>query len=122
VTRTIFKASASDTYAASYGVTACRNCHTRCNNGRCDERRNGTSTKSETASEARRAVISPPTTWRRNTDMTSRSMRSGAARVSSANRCRARRPSCPSSPRATAKTLASTTITFRPNVTGSRIK
>ena len=49
-------------------------------------------------------------------------MSSGAAKVSSVKRSRARRPSVPSSPSATANTLASTTITFCPKVTHSCAK
>ena len=49
-------------------------------------------------------------------------MSSGAANVSSVKRSRARRPSVPSSPSATANTLASTTITFCPKVTHSCAK
>ena len=49
-------------------------------------------------------------------------MISGAASVSCAKRPRARRPLVPSSPSATARTLASTTITFCPKVTRRRAK
>lgn len=49
-------------------------------------------------------------------------MNSRAANVSSVKRSRARRRSVPSSPSATANTLASTTITFCPKVTHSCAK
>jgi hypothetical protein len=94
----------------------------RPNSGRCDERRSGRSSRSATAASARRAVISRAATWPRHTDATSRSMSSGAAISSPARRSRARRPAAPSSPSATAKTLASTTITFCPNVTHRRVE
>src|SRR5436305_7436937 len=74
------------------------------------------------AAAARLAVISFDTTCRRHTDATSTSISSGPTSVSSVNRSRARRPSVPSSPNATANTLASTTITFCPNVSRSRAK
>jgi hypothetical protein len=122
VTKPTFRTSASATYAASYGVTLWRNSHIRSSRGACDDRRSGRSLRSNTAADARRAVISFPATWRRHTDTTSRSMSSGAVNVSSASRSRARRPSVPSSPSATANTLASTTITFCPNVSHRRVK
>jgi hypothetical protein len=80
------------------GVTACRNCQMRPNSGLCDDRRSRRLAISETASAARRAGMSLAATWRRHTDVTSRSMSSGAAKVSSAKRPRAPRPSVPSSP------------------------
>ena len=49
-------------------------------------------------------------------------MSSGLTNVSFANRSLARRPSVPSSPNATANTLASTTITFCPNVSHGGVK
>lgn len=88
----------------------------RCSTGWCEHRRNGRSAKSSTAAVARRTVISLAVTWRRHTEITSRSMSSGATNVSAARRSRKRSPSSPSSPRATAKTLASTTITLGPDV------
>ena len=67
---------------------------------------------------ARRAVISFAATWRRHTDTTSRSTssRRGQCFVRQAIPERVVRP-FPSSPNATANTLASTTITFCPDVT-----
>ena len=54
----------------------------------------------------------PPCTCRRSTEATSRSTSSGALSRSPRSRARARSPSGPSSPRAVARTLASTTITI----------
>lgn len=72
--------------------------------------------RSATALAALRAGMRVASTCRRHAETTSRSMRSGATKVSSAKRSRASRPSDPSSPSATASTLASTTITIRPDV------
>jgi hypothetical protein len=88
----------------------------RWSNGWCDDRLSGNSARSATALAALRAGISFAATWRRHTETTSRSTSSGATNVSAANRSRACRPAVPSSPSATANTLASTTITFCPNV------
>jgi hypothetical protein len=68
---------------------------------------------------ALRAGISFAAPWRRRTETTSRSTSSGAASVSPAKRSLACSPSVPSSPSATANTLASTTITLCPNVIDS---
>lgn len=122
VTSTTSRASASATYAASYGVTTCRSSHMRSSNDRWEDRRSGNSARSAIAPTALRAGISFAATWRRHTETTSRSMSSGATNVSSARRSRACCPSGPSSPSATASTLASTTITVCPNVFGGSVK
>lgn len=88
----------------------------RCSSGRCEQRRSGISDRSSTAAFALAAVISFAATWRRHTETTSRSMSSGAVNVSPLRRSRKRSPPFPSSPRATARTLASTTITLGPDV------
>jgi hypothetical protein len=88
----------------------------RWSNGWCEDRRSGRSARSATALAARRAGISLAATWRRHTETTSRSTSSGATKAWCAKRSRACWPSVPSSPSATARTLASTTITFCPNV------
>src|ERR1700730_8063663 len=90
--------------------------------GWCDDRRSGRSARSATALAALRADIRVAATCRRHAETTSRSTSSGATNVSSAKRCLASWPSAPSSPSATAKTLASTTITFCPNVLNGSFK
>src|SRR5207248_10789929 len=59
---------------------------------------------------ARLSSINRSAFWERNTDVTSRSIKAGAASCSPRRRSRAASPAEPSSPRAGASTLASTTI------------
>src|SRR5277367_947596 len=94
----------------------------RMRNDWCEDRRRGKLARSATALAALLAGIRFAATWRRHTDTTSRSTSSGTTSVSPAKRSRACSPSLPSSPSATANALASTTITFCPNVIDSRLK
>ena len=84
----------------------------RASRGLCGARRSGMAARSVSARAARRISTSPPCTRRRSTEATSRSTSSGALSRSPRRRVRARSPSGPSSPRAVARTLASTTITI----------
>jgi len=86
----------------------------RGSSGRCGARCNGRATRSDRACSARRAGRRPARSRRRRTEGTSRSTSSGAARTSPRRRARAWSPSTPSSARAVARTLASTTITVLP--------
>lgn len=87
--------------------------------GRWGDRCNGTFSRSVTARAATRAVISFVAKCRRHIDTVSRSTNSGAANASPVRRDAGMLPSAPPSPSATARTLASTTITFCPKVTHS---
>ncbi len=89
-----------------------RSSQQRASRGLCAARRSGKAARSARARAARRISTSPPCTCRRNTEATSRSTSSGALSRSPRRRARARSPSGPSSPRAVARTLASTTITI----------
>ena len=89
-----------------------RSSQQRASRGLCGARRSGKAARSARARAARRISTSPPCTCRRNTEATSRSTSSGALSRSPRSRARARSPSGPSSPRAVARTLASTTITI----------
>jgi hypothetical protein len=78
----------------------------------------GRSSRSSKANWARRASSEPRACWRRSTERTSRSISSGAASSSCRSLVRAVSPSGPSSARATASTLASTTSTVVANSAG----
>ncbi len=89
-----------------------RSSQQRASRGLCGARRSGKAARSASARAARRISTSPPCTCRRSTEATSRSTSSGALSRSPRRRARAPSPSGPSSPRAAARTLASTTITI----------
>ena len=89
-----------------------RSSQQRASRGLCGARRSGKAARSATARAARRMSTWPACTCRRSTEATSRSTSSGALSRSPRRRARAKSPSGPSSPRAVARTLASTTITI----------
>jgi hypothetical protein len=93
-------------------VRLSRSSQQRASRGLCGARRSGMAARSARARAARRMSTSPPRTCRRSTEATSRSTSSGAFSRSPRRRARVRSPSGPSSPRAVARTLASTTITI----------
>ena len=93
-------------------VRLSRSSQQRASRGLCCARRSGMAARSARARAARRRSTSPPCSWRRSTEATSRSTSSGALSRSPRRRARALSPSGPSSPRAVARTLASTTITI----------